>query len=401
MARYRPLALLLAAGFSMAACSGSAVDTTVPATTIPTTTPTTTTAPTTSTTALPTVSIEGASPGLAGTVRTLYTWLADRNQPMPPGLPAGLAEALTGAPVSSGDVTGTASTGTVLGSEVAVVLAGEDVVLAVADQPDQWRVVGAALTGTPAWFGEAPRMALIIGSDARPGQDPLGYRADSLHIVTTVPDRGLGAIVGIPRDSWVETSYGGRNKITNVLASRGPAVVLETTRNVSGLPLEGYVVTGFSGFVGLVDAFGGFDFTVPFAMAEPKSQAYFQAGLQMFAGSDALAFARNRTISGGDFTRSYHQGLLMVAALRKVRDLGIGELPHLLEILTEFTWTDLSAEDLLTLGASSYLLDPDGLPNIVLDGRVGTAGSASVVFLTETATATFQDLADGLLTPAG
>ena len=38
-------------------------------------------------------------------------------------------------------------------------------------------------------------------------------------------------------------------------------------------------------------------------------------------------------------TRSYHHGLLMIAALQKVQDLGIEGLPGLLELLIEFTWT--------------------------------------------------------------
>jgi hypothetical protein len=87
----------------------------------------------------------------------------------------------------------------------------------------------------------------------------------------------------------------------------------------------------------------------------------------------------------------------MVAALRKVQSLGIGELPRLLELLAEFVWTDLSAEQLLTLGAMTYDLDPDTLANMVVDGRVGTAGSASVVYLTDAAFDTFADLADGVL----
>jgi LCP family protein required for cell wall assembly len=330
----------------------------------------------------------------------LYVYAADPSDEPGIDIPAGLIDYLADLEPTVGEVSvsGTVTTGDILESQVAVIETAEDIVLAVAD-PSGWRVVGARLAsfGKSAWYGEGPRLALIIGSDARPGQNPLGYRADSLHVVGVVPDSGQGAIVGIPRDSWVEASYGGNAKFTNVMASRGPEVVLETARNLTDLPLEGYLVTGFLGFEGLVDAFGGFEFDVPFAMAEPKSKAFFQAGLQLFSGADALAFARNRTLSGGDFTRSYHHGLLMTAALRKVRDLGIEELPRLLELLVEFTWTDLTAEQLLTLGASAYELDPDTLPNLVVEGRVGTAGSASVVYLTEAAFATFADLADGVV----
>ena len=331
----------------------------------------------------------------------LYSFAADSSSMPEAGIPTGLIEHLSDLEPMVGElsVSGMVTTAEILDSRIAVVKADEDIVLAVADATGNWRIAGARLArfDKTAWYGGGSRLALIIGSDARPGQDPLGYRADSLHLVGVVPDSGNGAIVGIPRDAWVEASYGGKAKFTNVMASRGPEVVLETARNLTGLPLEGYLVTGFLGFSALVDEFGGFDFDVPFAMAEPKSGAFFEAGLQHFLGPDALAFARNRTLSGGDFTRSYHQGQLMVAALRKAQTLGIEGLPQLLKLLVAHVHTDLSAEQLLTLAASAYELDPDTLTNVVVDGQVGTAGSASVVYLTDAALATFVDLADGFL----
>ncbi len=396
----RPPAVLLVVALALAACSPAAEPTTTAA---PTTT--TTTVATTSTSTLPetTVSVDlvDAPAGLDVAVLDLYAYAAEPAAGTAPDLPAGLVAHLAdlGQTIGEVNVSGTVTTGRVAESDVAVVVADEDVILAVNEADGGWRVVGASLSRfeKAPWYGEGPRLALVIGSDARPGQNPLGYRADSLHLIGVAADTGLGSIVGIPRDSWVEASYGGNNKFTNVMASRGPEVVLETARNLTGLPIEGYLVTGFLGFEGLVDAFGGFEFDVPFAMAEPKSKAFFSAGLQLFGGADALAFARNRTLSGGDFTRSYHQGLLMVAAMGKVQGLGIAELPRLLELLDEYVWTDLSAEQLLTLGALSYGLDPDTLPNVVVDGKVGTAGSASVVYLTDAAFATFADLADGVL----
>ncbi len=402
MKRLHFAALLVILSMTAGACAAEAE----PSTTTTTATSTTsTTAATTSTATLPqtTVSLElaGAPAGLDAPVLDLYTYAADPAAGEVPDPPAGLVEHLAdlGQTVGEVAVSGTVTTGTIVESEVAVVVADEDIILLVNDTTGGWRIVGARLSrfAKTAWYGDGPRLALVIGSDARPGQNPLGYRADSLHLVGMVPGTGQGSIVGIPRDSWVEASYGGNNKFTNVMASHGPEVVLETARNLTGLPLEGYLVTGFLGFEGLVDAFGGFEFDVPFAMAEPKSKAFFSAGLQLFGGADALAFARNRTLAGGDFTRSYHQGLLMVAALRRVQSLGIGELPRLLELLGEFVWTDLSAEQLLTLGAMTYDLDPDTLANVVADGRVGTAGSASVVYLTDAAFDTFADLADGVL----
>ena len=87
----------------------------------------------------------------------------------------------------------------------------------------------------------------------------------------------------------------------------------------------------------------------------------------------------------------------MPAFLKALQDMGIGRLPGLLVTLTTHTTTDLSAEQLLTMTASLYGLDFEETPNLVVPGAVGTAGSASVVFLGEGAADVFADLADGVL----
>jgi hypothetical protein len=58
----------------------------------------------------------------------------------------------------------------------------------------------------------------------------------------------------------------------------------------------------------------------------------------------------------------------------------------------------LTAEQVLTLGASAYFFPSDALVNMVLPGSIGTAGAASVVYLGDGAEAVYRDLEDGLIT---
>lgn len=388
----------------IAACGSGDENVVDSTTTVATSRATTTTRPTTTTEAEPvalvTADLEGADEDLAAAVADLYQQALNPGQRATHRLPAGLRSQLASRTPDPGEhaVSGTVSVATVLDTEVAVVSAGDDVVLAVSDRADQWRVVGAKLTslGEPAWYGDSPRFLLVIGSDARPGQRVNGFRADSIHIISTVPADGTGAIVGIPRDTWVEASYGGNAKLTNTMASRGPQVVLETVQNLTGIELEGYVITGFAGFTQLVDAFGGFTVDVPYGMADDKSGAYFRSGEQHLDGTEALAFARNRTDTPrGDFGRQLNHGLLMLSALTATQERGIEQLPELLAVLTGITETSLSPADLLTLAASAYELDPQATTNIVAPGFVGTAGAASVVRLSDEAFELFEDALDG------
>ncbi len=392
MTRFLLRCCLSALALVLAGCSRAAAPTTT-VTTLPPPPPTTTTLP-----APLEVTVRDAPPGLARVVQGLYRF-ALGEQPNPPAMPPAFRRVVAGAEVSTRppNIRATATVGKVGDARVGVVTAGDDVVLAVEEQG--WRIVGGELAslGIRPYYGGSPRLVMVIGSDARPGQNPPGFRADSLHIVGIAPQRGEAGIVGIPRDSWIEASYGGRNKITNMMASRGPEVIVDTVEQLTGLDLEGYVLAGFEGFVNMLDDFGPFELDVPFAMNAPKAKAFFEAGVQMFSGADALAFSRNRTLPGGDLTRSFHQGVVMQAVLAHARAGGVSRLPGMVEAFAAHGFTDLDPAQLLTLGYAAFAVEDS--TNVVAPATIGTAGAASVVYLTDEAFLLFDDLADGVLEP--
>jgi LCP family protein required for cell wall assembly len=237
----------------------------------------------------------------------------------------------------------------------------------------------------------------VVGSDARTGQPVDATRADSIHFVA-LDGLGAGAVVGLPRDSYVPVPGYGTRKITGSLALGGPEVMVASFLNLTELPLEGYVLTGFAGFQGLVEILGGIEVEVPFAINDVKAKAALTAGLQILNGFDALAFARARkTVPGGDFTRSEHQGALLVAAAQGVRGMGPLAIPGLMEAAEPQLMTDLSAEQLLTFSVLATKSNLDEMPNLVAPGSPGWAGSASVVYLHDAAYSIFADLADGRL----
>lgn len=374
-------------------------------TTAPTTTTTTTSAPTT--TMAPqwaSVPIDVSTEGddeAAAAVAGLYAWIGDRTLPTP-AAPAGLLDLLADVhPETGSSFEAVLHAADVTGGRVAVVTAGDDVVL-LADEGAGWRVVGAHLPrfGVGAWYGGEIRHVLILGTDARPGESQPLYRADSIHIISSNSARGAGSILGFPRDTYVEASYG-YDKFThvNALAETHSSEMVEIAERISGLPIDGYILAGFTSFRQLVNAFGGVVVDVPYFIDDWRAEALINKGVQRLWGDAALGFSRTRRISGGDFARSANQGKVILAALVETLDWDITRLPTLIAILVDNTWTDLSLGDLLTLGATGFLVSPDQVTNVVLPGTVATApGGASVVYLDEAGAAEiFDDLVDGVL----
>ncbi|MBK5268325.1 MAG: LCP family protein [Acidimicrobiia bacterium] len=393
-----PLAIVL----SVAACGSTTNDTTTTSPTLPTSSSTLASEPTTTVDTFGVAITATGPPGLIEAITAGYRY-AGGTGPLPSATP-GFAEHLAGA-TPSGDINAEFGLTVAELSDgwVGVGVWQDDLVLATSADGEAWALVGGRLTsmGLAPYFGDEPHRLFIIGSDARTKQDPVKLRADSLHLVNVAPDGSSASIVGLPRDTYVEASYGGKTKFTNVMSGRGPEVVVATGTLLTALEFDGYIVTGFSGFTKLVNNFGGFEIDIPFDMAEPKSKAYFSAGRQMIDGFQALAFARNRMLKGGDFTRSFHHGVIMQWGLASVIGKGPLNIPTDLKLLDEYTFTNLPIENRLLVLAALFELDPFEIPNIVVDGTPGMAGKASVVFLNDSAFNVFADLADGRLDETG
>jgi len=396
------MSILLVSGLAAASCSPSVAETTV--TTLPTTTttqPPTTASSSTTTTTEPVISVrvEGELPDeLLAAVASLLSWqIDDRNQQ--PEIPEGLEAHLADHPIATtDDVEVTATTAEVEGGDVGVVLTeGGDVLLA-ADEGAGWQIVGAHPANSPPWYGDEPRLVMVIGSDARVGADQQTHRADSIHLLTANPSEGTGTILGFPRDSWVSTKHG-TMKFSSLMSGRGPQVMVDQVVDTWDLPVEGFVVTGFEGFEDLMNQVGYLPIDLPRAIPNQAWWAGWPKGLQTLSPQRALEYSRTRKgIPGGDLTRSANQGLVMLAVLQLLQMNDIVDTPELVRLLLDHTWTSLTPTDLIQLGATVHALDPEAISNVVVPGTPGWAGKASVVRLAPEADDILADLADdGLL----
>jgi LCP family protein required for cell wall assembly len=387
---YRRLAVVLAV-IAVACAPEEAVNSTTSSSRATTTSagPTTTTAPP--------FTIENAPPELTAVVAAFYAYATGASTEAPP-MPEPVLAAITPAPVATPQA-GVASVGVFKGQGVATVELNGDLFLVV-DDGTGWRIVGGNWpnVAVPAYYGQSPRLVAVVGSDARPWEDIVTARADSIHFVG-LDGAGQGGIIGVPRDSWVPIAGGGRGKINGSLADHGPEGMMQTFRDLSGLPLEGYVLTGFLGFQEMLgNVLGGIDLVVPFPIHDSASGADFEPGTQYVNGPEGLAFSRARkSLPNGDFSRSSNQGLLLIDSAKNLRGKGYGAIPTLLDLSEEWMLTDLSPEQLLTFAALVIGSNLDTMPNMVTPGSSAMAGSASVVHLADSASELFADLGDGRL----
>jgi polyisoprenyl-teichoic acid--peptidoglycan teichoic acid transferase len=254
----------------------------------------------------------------------------------------------------------------------------------------------------PALEGKRPLFILSLGSDARPGQDIRGQRSDSIHIIGIDLSTNRATILGFPRDSWVNIPGHGPNKINAAMHDGGPDLTVRTLEDLTGIPIDFWMLTSFPGLVNMVNHIGGIDVNVPYPMHDSFSHANFSPGMHHMRGKQALAFARDRhDVPGGDLGRSKDQGILLLAALAKFHT-AFAKDPT-----TAFTWiqaawpqirTDLSVPTMLQLALAASQIPPSNVNNMVVPAAGGTVGGYSVVFIQPSARALYADMrADGVV----
>jgi LCP family protein required for cell wall assembly len=169
-------------------------------------------------------------------------------------------------------------------------------------------------TPTPDVLGRCAEQAcnyLLLGSDSREGLTPeeqvafgtdedIGgeNRSDTIILVHTRPGQKQAIFLSFPRDLWVDIPGMGMGKINSAfeggIDGNGELRVARAVKDLTGLQIHHVLYVSLAGFQGLVDALGGVDMCVPFAMQDELTGLDIEAGCQRFDGATALAYVRTR-----------------------------------------------------------------------------------------------------------
>jgi len=201
--------------------------------------------------------------------------------------------------------------------------------------------LNAGTGGTPS---SGPLNILVAGLDERAGLTPhqqallhVGRGAgetdtDTLMLVHVPADHRYVRVVSLPRDSWVNIPGHGMNKINSALGIGGPALMVQTVQQLTGLKVNDYVEINFLGFVKVIDALGGVDVCLPYAVDDPYSGLVMSAGVHRVNGITALKFARDRhSFPTSDLARIQDQQQLISSALSEGISSGVLANPIRLE----------------------------------------------------------------------
>ncbi len=153
---------------------------------------------------------------------------------------------------------------------------------------------------------------LLLGSDSRISAGDASQwqagaqRTDAIMLVHLPADRSALYVMSVPRDTWVDIPGHGQAKINAAFSYGGPALMVQTMEQLTGLRMDHTAVVDFEGFATMTDALGGVTITVPEDTSDMR--ASFEAGTYRMDGDTALDYVRQRYgLDEGDFDRVRRQ----------------------------------------------------------------------------------------------
>ncbi|MFD8203907.1 LCP family protein [Streptomyces sp. NPDC003470] len=248
-------------------------------------------------------------------------------------------------------------------------------------------------TDRPQKLPTSGQNVLILGSDSRAGANAelktgnvAGARSDTALVMHIPEGRTRAVAVSIPRDTLVtrpactrsdggEVAPAQRVMFNSIYSQAGPACVVKTVEQMSGVRMDHYVEIDFAGFKGLVDAIGGVTVTVDQDIQDSSSGLELTAGTHRLDGTQSLQFVRTRhgVGDGSDLGRIGLQQQFMIALLSEIKKQDLLGSPTktytIADELTSALTTDSELASLTKLadfGRSLNGVDPGTMETIML-----------------------------------
>lgn len=188
----------------------------------------------------------------------------------------------------------------------------------------------------------------LYGIDAPEG---IFGRSDTIMILTVDTVHDKIKLTSIVRDAYVYIPGKGMDKITHAYAYGGAQLALRTLNANFQLGIKDFITVNFTTMPKVIDIIGGITLSVTDKEAS-RISGIDRAGTYTFSGSQALAFARLRSIDN-DFERSRRQRDVMNAVFSKMLSISAGSYPRIMGQIFPLLRTSLNSGEMIRLAGSA------------------------------------------------
>ncbi|AFY96129.1 LCP family protein [Chamaesiphon minutus] len=215
--------------------------------------------------------------------------------------------------------------------------------------------------------------------------DSLDGLSDTIMLLRFDPQTKRTVFLGIPRDTKIERTGHGTEKINAVDRESGPAAAAkEVSKVLGGVAIDRYIRLNNKGVSKLIDELGGVTVTVPKDIKYQDDSQHFyinlKAGRQHLDGTKLLGLLRYRNDANGDIGRMQRQQMVVKALMEQtLNPMTIARIPQLFSVIQSHVDTNLTVEELLALGSFSMQNGKSKMQMLMMpgdyngDGKHGTS----------------------------
>jgi len=209
--------------------------------------------------------------------------------------------------------------------------------------------------------------------------DKSGLLTDTVMLVSVNTNSKKINILSIPRDTLVQ--HKGRTVMMNAVYGRGKEgerhnATIDVVREITGLPINYYVVVKPDGFRNVIDALGGVYIDVPQDMEHhdptPGQDLHIslKKGYQHLDGDKAEQFTRFRGYPNADLGRIEAQQMFMSELFKQKVNAGLViKAPALYKAIVKNVDTNFSASSVPSMVKIITSFDKDSVDTYTLPGR--------------------------------
>ena len=208
------------------------------------------------------------------------------------------------------------------------------------------------------------RNIAIFGIDSREDTYSKGNRSDCIIIASINNTTKEVKLISVYRDTYVQIEGHGLDKITHSYSYGEAPLAIKTLNTNLDLNITEFVTVNFDAVKDIIDNIGGISMNIT---SEEVSHipGISKAGTYNLTGEQALAYARIRHATGGDYKRTERMRDVLTAVANKVKTFNVSQLNKFIDFVLPKIYTNITAADIFSLmpSATSFkITDSIGWP---------------------------------------
>lgn len=177
------------------------------------------------------------------------------------------------------------------------------------------------------------------------------YNTDTMMLCRVDANTNQVNMVSINRDSQVDSKINNK-RINCRYGYAGIEDMCQAVTDITGVPVNYYVVINGNSFEEMIDLIGGVEYTVPYDMyhgdTDPNSHIDLKAGTYTLTGKQAQQYVRFRSTKENDFGRVNRQKDFLVEVLRQVKaKFTLAQVKDYISIFNENVETNMNVQNMV------------------------------------------------------